>query len=87
MARTNQKVFVIDDDQGVREAIKILMRSIGIDDLRQLFHLLGRPARIGWQNADEVCIGRGHRRRAALVEDDQVEGTTIGLLQIIVRVQ
>ncbi len=31
MAEAKSKVFVVDDDQGVRESIRILMRSIGVD--------------------------------------------------------
>jgi len=30
MAEVKPQVFIVDDDQGVREAIKILMRSIGV---------------------------------------------------------
>ena len=30
MAEVTPTVFVVDDDQGVREAVKILMRSIGV---------------------------------------------------------
>lgn len=31
MAEVNPKVFIVDDDQGVREAVRILMRSIGVE--------------------------------------------------------
>jgi len=31
MAEPQPKVFVVDDDQGVRESVRILMRSIGVD--------------------------------------------------------
>lgn len=31
MAETKPRVFIVDDDQGVRESIKILMRSIGVE--------------------------------------------------------
>lgn len=31
MTEAKSKVFIVDDDQGVREAIKILMRSIGYE--------------------------------------------------------
>lgn len=31
MAEAKPKVFIVDDDQGVRESIKILMRSIGVE--------------------------------------------------------
>jgi FixJ family two-component response regulator len=30
MPEVKPQVFIVDDDQGVRESIKILMRSIGV---------------------------------------------------------
>ena len=31
MAEANPKVLIVDDDQGVRESVRILMRSIGVE--------------------------------------------------------
>ena len=31
MTEAKPTVFVVDDDQGVRESVKILMRSIGVN--------------------------------------------------------
>ncbi len=31
MAEAKPRVFIVDDDQGVRESVSILMRSIGVE--------------------------------------------------------
>jgi two-component system response regulator FixJ len=61
MPEAKPKVFIVDDDQGVRESIRILMRSIGVES--QAF-----------PSADEFLNGHDPKAAGCIVLDVRMPG-------------
>jgi FixJ family two-component response regulator len=61
MAEAKPKVFIVDDDQGVRESVRILMRSIGVEA-------------VAFPSADEFLSAYDPEKPGCLVLDVRMPG-------------
>ena len=60
-SESNQTVYIVDDDQAIRHAMELLMRSVGLQF--EIFH-----------SADDFLIGHSNDRAGCLVLDIRMPG-------------